>query len=248
GVQLFVAMFPQGFGSLWEVQLSPRAGVVAALAGLLAALAIAVAAHLSLRRLDLAGTAAVSGRSAAARPARRVAGALVAFNVALALAVTVASLLLLDSHRRLQVVDLGYRPQGLLSGSVLLPAAAYADDAALRSAYARIREALGAQPGVASVALSSSLPLGQNNNDTSVLVEGRPTAQPDGRAHVWLNRISPEFLPTLGIALREGRNFDGREESADALRVLANAAFVASYLPGDSVLGRRIGFGPPEQP
>lgn len=249
GMGLLVAMFPEGFGTVWNVRLDLRAALLALLVALGVALAIAAAAHASLRRIALVeATTQAGGRMAGSRGGGRLGAALVAFNVALALSVTVASLLLVDSHGRLQQVDLGYRPDGLLSGSVMLPASAYPDAAALTAAFPRLREALLAQPGVESIGLSSSLPLGLMNNDTSVAIEGAPTARPDGRAHVWINRVSHDFLPTLDVALVEGRMFSASDGGEGARRALVNRAFVREYLQGTSPLGRRINFGSDGEP
>src|SRR5690606_22679059 len=96
-------------------------------------------------------------------------------------------------------------------------------------AYQRLREELAATPGVQAVGFSSSLPLGQGNNDTAVAIEGRPTSRPDGRAHVWVNRVSHDFLTTLGVRLREGRHLRESDAGADGRKVLVNAAFVREY-------------------
>jgi putative ABC transport system permease protein len=249
GVNGFLAMFPQGFGALWEISLDIRAALLAVLVAVAVAALLACAAHLSLRRIELREATSQGGsRIAGSRGGGRLGAGLVAFNFALALSVTVASLLLLGSHGRLQQADLGYRPEGVLAGNLALPAAAYPDEAALFAAYQRLREVLEAQPGLDAIGLSSSLPLGQGNTDTQVLIEGRPTSRPDGRAHVWFNRVSHDYLPTLGVRLREGRMFEPSDGLDGARRAMVNAAFVREYLDGIDPIGRRIGFGPADEP
>jgi predicted permease len=249
GIGGFLAMFPQGFGALWDIGLDARAALLAVLMAVAVAAVLACAAHFSLRRIGLQQATGQGGaRVAGTQGGGRLGAALVAFNFALALAVTVASLLLIDSHARLQQADLGYRPSGLLAGELMLPAATYPDQAALFAGYRRLHELLEAQPGLESVGLSSSVPLGQINNDTQVLIEGRPTSRPDGRAHVWFNRVSHDYLPTLGARLRAGRMFEPGDGIDGARGAMVNAAFVREYFDGADPVGRRIGFGPEDAP
>lgn len=249
GLTGFSALFPDGFAEVWGVQLGWP--VLAATIGIavVVAFALALAAHWSLRAAARDPARYGSETRVAGSPrGGRLAAALVAGNFALALAVSIGSLLLLDSHRRLQSVELGYTSEGLLSGSTVLPTSAYPDDSALFAAYQRLREELAVTPGVQAVGFSSSLPLGQGNNDTSVLIEGRPTSRPDGRAHVWVNRVSHDFLETLGVPLREGRHLRQNDAGVDGRKVLVNAAFVREYFDEVSPLGRRINAGSEAEP
>jgi putative ABC transport system permease protein len=247
GVAAFAALFPDGFAEVWNVRLDWAVLSLTLAVSLLVAFALALTAHIGTR-IAPADPSQGGGRSIGSRGGGRLAAALVVCNFALALAVSVGSLLLLASHARLQQVDLGYRSDGLLSGSTLLPNAAYADSDALLGAYQRIREALLATPGVEAIGLSSALPLGLGNNDTSVMIEGRVTRRPDGRAHVWINRASHDFLPTLGVRLREGRMLEETDVGESGRRLLVNAAFAEQYFGGESPIGRRLNFRGDEDP
>lgn len=249
GLGVLAALFPQGFAELWDVRLGWSVVSLGMGVAVAVALILSLAGHWSLHSTvrnpaGLGSQARVTG----SRRGGRLAAALVAINFALALAVSVGSLQLLDSHQRLQQVELGYRAEGLLSGNILLPAGSFADAAALTSAYQRLREALSGIPGVTAVGFSSSLPLGQNNADTTVMIEGARTARPDGRAHVWVNRASHDFLPTLEVRLREGRELRETDAGEAGRAALVNAAFVREYFAGQSPLGRRMNFGSEQEP
>ncbi len=241
GLRLLTTLFPQGFAHAWDVQLSGSAVLLAMMLSALVALVIAMAAATAIRRTTLADANAQAGaRSIGARGGSRLANLLVAGNFALALAVTVTSLLLLDSHRRLQQVDLGYHPDGVVSGGLLLPSMVYPNDADLRNAQQRLRESLAALPGVDAVAFSTGVPLGRSYTDTLVRIEGRASARPDGQAHTWINWVSHDFLDTLGVRLREGRPFTAADAGSTSRPVIVNAAFVRQHFAGDSPLGLRI--------
>jgi putative ABC transport system permease protein len=242
GLRMLTTLFPQGFANAWDVHLGARTIFAAIAMSGLVAFVIAGAARSALRRVTLADANAQTGaRSIGARSGIRLASVLVAGNFALALAVTVASILLLNSHQRLQQVDLGFRPSGVISGGLLLPSMIYPDDADLRGAQQRLRYALEALPGVEAVAFSSSDPLSRSFSDALIRIEGNASDHADGRAHTWMNWVSYDYLDTLGVRLRDGRAFNAADVGSSAKSVIINAAFVRQHFSGQDPLGHRIG-------
>lgn len=242
GVRLLTTLFPVDFALAWDVRLGIGALLPALMLSGLIALVITASAAAALRRSGLNEANMQTGaRSIGERGGLRLSTLLVGANFALALTVAVASMLLLESHRRLQQVDLGYRPEGLVSGSLLLPSMVYPQDAHLSAVQQRLREKMTQMPGVEAVALSTGLPLGGSASDSFVNIEGNPSTRPDGRAHVWINRVSHDFLDTLGVRVRDGRQFDRTDTQPGTRRVLVNAAFVRHHLSGNTALGKRIG-------
>ena len=244
GVRLLTALFPEGFARAWDVHIGLGALLLALALSMLVALVIAASAAAALRRSGLAeANVQIGARSIGERGGARLTTLLVAGNFALALTVAVASMLLLERHQRLQQVALGYRPDGLVSGVLLLPSMAYPDDADLLGAQQRLRERMMAIPGVEAVGFSTGFPLTESASDAPVQIEGHPTTRPGGSAHVWINRISHDFLDTLGVRLREGRPFEMADARPEVLRVLVNAAFARQYIPDGTPLGKRLGLG-----
>ena len=108
-------------------------------------------------RVDLVGALKSGGRGAT--PHRgRVAGALVVGEVALSLVLLIGSGLLLQSFVRLVRIPVGFRPEGLLTMRLSLPAAKYANPVALDAFFERLLQRVDALPGVASAAASLALP------------------------------------------------------------------------------------------
>lgn len=241
GLRLLGALFPQGFAQAWDVQLGAGTVLLALVLAMAVSLVIALAGATALRRAGLSdANGQIGARSVGSRGGGRLAGTLVAGNFALALAVTVASVLLLDSYRHLSGTELGYRSEGMVAGGLLLPSAIYPNDPELRSAQQRLREHLEAAPGIESVAFATSIPLGQSFMDGFVRIEGRPTARPDGLAHAWTQWASHDYFATLGARLREGRHPTPADSLGDAPPVLVNAAFARQYFGSGSPLGARI--------
>ncbi len=243
GVEFLTRAFPDGFAQAWDIRLDWRSWWVAGGFAVFAGSVIALASHLSLGKTVTAG-ARVAGR----RGSGQLSGALVAVNFALALAVTVTSVLLYRSHERLAGADLGYDPQGVLAANVLLPEGAYPDRNALLAAYARIEDRVGAIPGVERVALSSSIPLGFSNTDTGVAIEGRPGKGDDGRVQTWFTRATPSYFEAMGIGVSAGRAFLESDAAEGREVAVINAAFARQHFGTDSPLGVRLNLGSDEQP
>lgn len=249
GLRLLGSLFPSGFAQAWDVQLGVGAVLLAIVLALAVSVMIALAGAAALRHAGLSdANGQIGARSAGSRRDGRLAHGLVAGNFALALAVTVTSALLLDSYRHLARTELGYRSEGMVAGGLLLPSAVYPNDPDLRTAQQRLRELLEAAPGIEAVAFNTSIPLGQAFNDEFLRIEGRPTARPDGRAHVWSQWASHDYIATVGARLREGRHPTPADSLGEAPPVLINAAFARQYFGTDSPLGVRLQTGSDEQP
>jgi putative ABC transport system permease protein len=247
GISVLSRVFPEGFTEAWDVRIGIAEITVAAGSALLAGSAIAIASLLALgrgRNLVAASSARVTG----ARGGRRLAGALVASNFAVALAVTVTGMLLFASSGRLATAEPGYRPDGVVAAFVNLSAAGYPDEAALSAGYERLQTRLLAIPGVEHAALATVIPLGRANTDTSVQIEGQRTARSDGRAHVWFSAVTAGFFETLGIRVQQGRAFTAADRSEGRSVAVVNAAFVREYFADRPALGVRIATGPEDEP
>jgi putative ABC transport system permease protein len=101
--------------------------------------------------------------------------------------------------------------------------------------YATLAERLRAVPGVTSVAVATSPPLSGSFSDAQIKIDGQFV----GKAN--LNRVSPGYFQTAGIALRAGRDFDPRQDKpAPPYNIVVTEAFVRKYLGGGSPIGRIV--------
>lgn len=62
------------------------------------------------------------------------------------------------------------------------------------------------------------------------------------------NIVSPTYFETLGIAIREGRAFDGRDRAGQPAVVIVNETMATRYWPGASAVGRHLVFDPQAPP
>jgi putative ABC transport system permease protein len=199
---------------------------------------------LAAARQDLVARLRDSDRAATGgRAAQRLRATLVVGTFALALALTVGAGLFLKSLLALQQVDPGFEPQGLLSFSISLPAARYADDDAVRAGLAAFDARLAAVPGVVAAGATSILPFSGSSSDTGTIVDGTPvTAEP---LRTWFSTVTPGFFGALGVPVLQGRALTAADtREGGACTIVVNRALVAHHLGGADALGKRLLLNP----
>ncbi|HNQ22624.1 MAG TPA: ABC transporter permease [Phycisphaerae bacterium] len=170
----------------------------------------------------------------------RARGVLVVAEQSLCVILLIGAGLLLHSFYRLQRVDLGFSPEGVLSFQLPANCGYQKNMAAYRTFYADLRQRLAGLPGVESVGGMSMLPLTSGESFAPVAVEDY-VAQPD-EPELQANSCTAlgACFETLRIPLRAGRYFDERD-TADSLPVaIVDEAFAQRVWPGADPLGKRI--------
>src|SRR5262245_43972473 len=104
----------------------------------------------------------------------RVRGALVVAEVALAVVLLVGAGLLLKSFMRLQRVDFGFNPAGVLTFNLQLPISSYPDWRQVSELYSALIVRLKSVPGVQSADAAGFLPL-EGGWPTKFFIQGRPS-------------------------------------------------------------------------
>jgi hypothetical protein len=86
------------------------------------------------------------------------------------MALLVTATLLVESFRQLRAVDPGFRPEHVITGKVVLPAARYADAPARVQFVDRLLSEARAIPGIASVGVSDAVPMADNRQGRRSIV------------------------------------------------------------------------------
>jgi putative ABC transport system permease protein len=126
-------------------------------------------------------------------------------EIALALLLLIGTGLMVQSLRRLQGVNPGFDPDGMVSARLSMPRA-HADTARVIRFYSDLVERTGSLPGVTSVAAVGYLPLSREGARYSFTVEGRPPLEPQLRPSADFNVVTPGYFHTLEIPLLQGRD------------------------------------------
>ena len=168
----------------------------------------------------------------------RLRNILVVAQVALGLVLLVGAESLMGSFLHLARRDPGFRTDHLLIFGIGMPDTHYTTASTIRFSD-RLRQSLREIPGVQAVATGFPLPLEGEEMTVSFDIEERPAAAPE-RPTSAIAIVTPGFFSTMGIAVRQGRDFTERDD-ANAPRVLiVNEAFAHKFFPGEEVLGKRI--------
>ncbi len=197
----------------------------ALLAGAMPALATSRSRLEALRDRETSG-----GRSTS-----RARDLIVIGQVAVAMVLLVGAGLMMRSFQQLQRRDLGFTSENLLVVDIAPPTGVQRIEV-----YEGLAERIGALPGVATVALGTSLPFAGPNSANIVAIEGR-TFAPGEAPDADFRAVSGSYFRVLGIPILRGRTFE--RGTADEAAVLINQTAARQFFPGDAAIGRRIRLG-----
>jgi len=179
------------------------------------------------------------GKTSDGKKRNRLHGLLVISEVGIAMILLVGAGLLIKSFYKLQQVDLGFNPASVLTMRLSLPEARYAEPQKARAFFDELVSRTEDLPGVKSVGVVSSLPLSGSGVSLNMFVEDKP----ENQVNVELLMSNPKYLNALGLELQEGRFFNERDRDNTPYVAVVNEAFARSFLPGESVLGKRVKMG-----
>ena len=188
--------------------------------------------NLALRDQGRGGTA--SRRSMFARRALATA------QVGLAFLLLVGAGLLFASFRQVLGVSPGINADGVVTGVVGLTRAKYSTPESLRSIAERTLERLRAVPGVQSVALTDTLPFGNDFSDSVILAEGYVMKPGESLISPTTNNVSAGYFETMGIALVSGRYFDQRDTAQSPASIIVDQKLARKFWPNQDPVGRRM--------
>jgi putative ABC transport system permease protein len=178
-------------------------------------------------------------RSAGGRTRTRLRGGLVLAQVALSCTLLVAAGLLVRSLARLQSVEPGFDPKGVVLAHVSLPIGKYASEESAGLWFDSLLERLSSTPGVEAAGLSSAPPL-IGANDTSVHRPERPPASEQDRRFAQLRSIHGDYFPALRVPVLAGRAFAPADRRDAAPVVIINRRMAQEFFPGERAIGRHL--------
>jgi predicted permease len=163
----------------------------------------------------------------------------VALQISLCMVLLCSAGLLYRTLRNLESSDLGMRTAGLLVFGISPQSNIRTDADAIRF-HLGLLERMRTLPGVDSATIMQvRIGSGGSNND-GILVDGNNPAPDRPFAAVRINLVGSDFLRTLGIPLRLGRDIRDSDTANSPKVAIVNQTFVDRYLPGRDPLGHHI--------
>jgi putative ABC transport system permease protein len=207
-------------------------GVVASLA-ITALFGLAPAMRLSSRQpID-----ALRHRSAGERSHSRLRAALVIAEVSLTVMLLFGAGLLGRSLASLLRIDPGFDPAGVLTLTLSLPPATYADTSAVDGFYTRVLAGIKQLPGVIDTGATGALPL-TGTPATTMVPEG---GERRDQLSADVVTSTPGFFRALGIPLTRGRLFTTNDKAGSVPVVVINESAARRFWPdGSNPVGRNI--------
>jgi putative ABC transport system permease protein len=247
-------MIPDILPRLQQMSVDGRVLAFTVAVSILTGIIFGLAPALGASRTDLNETLRQGGGRGALRGgSQRARTVLLVGEVALALVLLVGAGLMLRSFLKITAVNPGFRGDNLLTMRVTLPNAKYGDD--LRRAHfcRSVVERLETLPGVRSAAAISYLPLRVDFLAMRVSVRGfQVYGQPEALAGqdptADFRVVTPGYLNTMGIQLRQGRGFTQRDTAEAPRVILVNETLARRYFSKAEAVGQRLRLGGASDP
>ncbi len=235
---LLARMQTFGVPLLADAAVDPAALAVTIGLALLAGGACGVLPALHLTRSQHAqGLQQATHQRTAGRATTVARDGLIVAEVALACMLLVGAGLLLRSFDALLRVDLGFQPRHAMAWRVD-PPRNFKSFAEFNTYTGNLVRSVSALPGVESVGLSDTLPLGRNRSWDAGAVGGQypmgkyPEADP--------RIVDQNYLQTMQIPLVSGRFFDARDTSEGPKVIIINESLARELWPTGNAVGRKI--------
>ncbi len=240
-LKTFLALAPESIPQLHQTTLDARAIAASAVLAFMAALITGLVPALATPKPEhLHGTR--TGNTI--RPWARL--SFLVAQLALTFALLGTSGLLLRNLWALQSQHLGFDTEHVLAATVTLNANRYATPESQASFFERLLQSTSAIPGVASVALSDSLPPAGNMRSmvfAAIDVAGRPRNDgPTGGMVAW-RQVTPGYFEALGVPILAGRSFVPQDRTSAEPAMILSHALARKLFPNQDPLGQRVGPG-----
>ena len=235
-VRLFAAHAPLDLPRLDEVTLNP--GVLCFAAGVTALTAVAfglLPAWRALRAEPQTTLQGSSGRGSVSPLARRAQFGLITAQVAIATVLLIVMGLLSRSLFGLLREQRGFATDHVVSAEVDVDGQRYNEDPKRAAFDEEVLRSLRAIPGVESAGLVSAMPLSGETWLDDVKRPDHPSPEPHIANYRW---ISPDYLATLRIGLRRGRQFTEADRNAKVALISQRTA--EQIWPDEDPLGRQF--------
>ncbi|HXU32427.1 MAG TPA: ABC transporter permease [Thermoanaerobaculia bacterium] len=224
------------FPVIARVEFSGRALAFGLAAALLTGLIFGLAPALRAFRVDVVERLKEGSKGSGGGERQPLRAGLVIAQVALALAVLTAATLLDRSLARIDRIDPGFRPEGVLTAPLIVPKRIAADRPQVAAWFGALAERLSGLPGATSAGLVTQLPLVGDNEYTVVrAVGGDAGAAP---LPAGIRGVSAGYFSALGIPLVNGRLFAPAEENPRSRVALVDEKLARALWPGTSPLGK----------
>ncbi len=243
GLQVLVALEPEGLPRLAEVQIDPLVLLFTLVLSVLSGLLFGLIPVVRLGTPQLVTALKEGGRSSSdGRERHRARTALITAEIALALVLLVGAGLMIRTFQALRSVHPGFvRPAEVLTLRISIPEALIPEPEQAVRAHEQIKDRLEQIPGVNVVGLASSVTMDGSRSADPIFVEAFPGPEgrlPPIRRFKW---VSPDYFETMGNPVLAGRSYNWTDNYNTLPVVIVNEKLAREYWEDPAMaVGQRI--------
>jgi putative ABC transport system permease protein len=238
-VGMLKAAMPENLPRVTTIALDTRVLIAAAMLSVITALLFGLIPALQVSKPNLALALKDAARTTSAGHGRTLRNGLVVAEVALSVVLLVGAALFIGSFVAVMRVDLGFRPDHVLTAQI--SPRTEQKDVNSAPVFAQLIEGAGQIPGVLHAAMiGGTAPLQGGYSSTSLTIPDKGIDLTAGEM-IGISRVTPEYHNALRIPLRRGRMFGAHDRADTARVVIINESAARRYFPGEDPIGREIG-------
>ena len=247
GLRLLTGIAPAEIPRLEHVRIDVVVLLVTLGISMLTGVVFGLVPALHASRSSLTDALRESGRGGTAgRRGHRMRRGLAVAQVALVVVLLTGAGLLFRSYLQLQQVDLGFRPERLLTMRLALTGASYQSPEQRIAFFDALLERLRQVAGAAGAGAISDIFLSQTPTSTTFTIEGRPRTLEMENIEVPLDAVTPDYFRVMGIPLLRGRTFTEQDARDGPQVAIINENMARRFWPDEDPVGKRFKYGGPE--
>jgi len=242
GLSAIVSLLPDTMPRWIDFHLDLRFAAFCVLLTAASALLFGLFPALQASRTEVSGTLHVSSRRATfSRAQKGTLNVLVVSEIGLAMALLVASGLLVRAFHKVTHIDPGFRVDNVLAFEIDLPEQKYKKPEQCVELYSRMLEQLRALPGVVAAGGATTPPL-HGHWGQFFTAQDDPPPGPNEKSPVVLQvLVTPGYFDAIGMTTLAGRQFDDHDGTIKEHPVaMVNETFVRQHWPHASAIGKAI--------
>jgi predicted permease len=195
-------------------------------------------------RTDLRGAMSITSRGATLdRSARRLLGAFVVIELAIAAALLTASVTATQYFRKLIDEPWGFETKDRLAFNVTVPDRFFPNAATKQKVLEASLAQLQTVPGVKSATVVSPSPMDAPWTLMLFNAEGAPAPEPRGVYSAYSRVPVPGYFQSIGQPILQGRDFNASDTAEASLVCIVSQSIAKRFWPNDSAIGKRIRWG-----
>jgi macrolide transport system ATP-binding/permease protein len=177
----------------------------------------------------------------------RMRSALVIIQITGSLMLLVAAGLFVRSSQNAQHVYLGLDPNHILNLNMDTKSVGF-DKSQTQRFYRDLVDQVRTLPGVQSVSMAYSVPMGYYGNSGPVYAEGQYVASKQAAPDIMFNNVDPAYFSTLRIPMVKGRSFTDDDNDKTPLVAIVNETMAKQFWPNQEAVGKRFSVQSPSGP